>query len=107
MLVPGPEDQRVRITLEQAEADDAADRARQEGWGLLWWLEDPDRRQQMKKPFAYLNSQWEELKAKMQPGDELCEVCSSEKSWDELMGWHYIELCRDGKPIAQVCLAMN
>lgn len=75
MLRPGPDDQRCRISIEQAKED--------------------------------VFGQYDELLEIMQPDDELWEVCTSKQSWDELMGWHYIELCRDGKTVSQIILSMN
>ena len=100
MLVPGPEDQRVRITIEQAEAEHPG-KTHFKRW------DDEARREQLRKPFGYNNAQWEELKALMQPGDELWEVCTSKKLWDDLMGYHHYELCRDGVILATVVMRMN
>jgi hypothetical protein len=100
MLVPGPEEQRVRITVEQSEADYFAE-------VTIGWLDDSARRKQLKKPHGYNNDKWEQLKAMMQKGDELWECCSDETSWDQLMGRHWIELRRDDAVIAQITISMN
>jgi hypothetical protein len=100
MLKPGPSDQSCRITIEQAEADYFA---RVE----IGWFDSCSRREQLKKPFGFNNARWEELKGRIRDGDELWEFCSSEKSWDMLMGSHTIELRRDGNVVDSIVLAMN
>jgi hypothetical protein len=74
MLTPGPEDQRSRITIEEAEAEDAAERIRS-----VRREENHSRHEQLRKPFGYCNAQWKELKGMMQPEDELWEVCTSKE----------------------------
>jgi hypothetical protein len=59
------------------------------------------------KPFGFNHAQWEALKARMQPGDELWTFASSPESWQHLAGRAGIALVRDGKPIAVLIGAMN
>ncbi|MGD0147065.1 MAG: hypothetical protein ABSB77_00620 [Xanthobacteraceae bacterium] len=59
------------------------------------------------KPFGFRNSQWEALKAEMQPGDELWTFSSPAESWKYLAGRAGVALVRDGKPIKVVITLMN
>jgi hypothetical protein len=59
------------------------------------------------KPFGYVNDQWEALKAKLRPGDELYRFNSSRESWGRLAGRAGIALVRQGKIIATVITKMN
>jgi hypothetical protein len=59
------------------------------------------------KPFGYLNDQWEAMKAKLQPGDELYRFSSSRESWAHLAGRAGIALVRQGNIIATVITMMN
>lgn len=68
---------------------------------------DPRRVETLRKPFGFGNERWEALKAQMQPGDELWEVCSARASWDALMGRAGYELRRNGVVIAAVITRMN
>lgn len=61
----------------------------------------------LRKPFGYLNAEWERLKAEMQPGDELWTFCSSDESWANLTGSEGIALVRDGTVIAEIVTCMN
>ena len=57
--------------------------------------------------FGYKNAQWLELKAQMQPGDELWNYCSPPESWQRLAGRAGICLVRNGEIIASILTAMN
>ena len=47
------------------------------------------------KPFGMDYFRWERLKAKMRPGDELWKFCSSDKSWEMMIGRRGIALVRE------------
>jgi hypothetical protein len=59
------------------------------------------------KPFGFLNSNWEALKAAMQPGDELWTFASPPDSWQNLAGSGGVVLVRDGTPIKALITIMN
>jgi hypothetical protein len=65
------------------------------------------RMPEIAKPFGFLNSQWEALKAEMQPGDELWSFASPPQSWEDLAGRAGVALVRDGNPIKVVLTVMN
>jgi hypothetical protein len=58
-------------------------------------------------PFGYCNHDWEALKMKMLPGDELWFWSSDPEDWKRLMGWEGIALVRDGEIIDSFFTAMN
>lgn len=89
---------RRRITVEVAEAKNTPKGERPE---LL--AEFPE----LLLPFGFCNRQWEALKARMGPGDELWEYCSDGGSWANLAGRKAIELLRDGRVIASITTQMN
>jgi hypothetical protein len=102
-LVPGNEDRRRRVTVEQAEADYLEGAAQ----SIRSAENDDSRRETLQKPFGFVNEEWEELKSMMQPGDELWEYCTSKESWNMLMGSAGIELIRNGEVIASFLIRMN
>jgi hypothetical protein len=59
------------------------------------------------KPFGFNNSEWEALKAEMQPGDELWTFSSPPASWQGLAGRAGIALVRNGAPVKILVGAMN
>ncbi len=59
------------------------------------------------KPFGFLHSEWEALKAKIMPGDELWTFASPAGSWKALAGRAGIVLIRDGKPMSIITTRMN
>jgi len=65
------------------------------------------RAEMMRKPFAFLNAEWEALKARMQPGDELWTFASSPESWRDLAGRAGIALVRDGQIVERLVTMMN
>ena len=65
------------------------------------------RAQFLLKPFGGLNAQWETLKARMQPGDELWTFSSSAQSWADLAGRAGVALVRDGEIIERMVTIMN
>jgi hypothetical protein len=65
------------------------------------------RMPEIAKPFGFLNSQWEALKAEMQPGDELRTFRSPDQSWQDLAGRAGVVLVRDGTPIKTLVTVMN
>lgn len=98
MLIPGPKPQRRRTTVVELEREYAAVK------------KDPKRVRrfpELAKPFGFMNREWEAIKARMQPGDELWECCTPIESWNEGMGSSWVELVRDGKPIASLVTKMN
>jgi hypothetical protein len=65
------------------------------------------RAEMMRKPFAGLNAEWEGLKARMQPGDELWTFASSPESWRNLAGRAGIALVRNGQIVERLVTMMN
>ena len=61
----------------------------------------------MLKPFAFLNAEWEALKTRMQPGDELWTFSSSPQSWRDLAGRAGIALVRNGQIVERLVTMMN
>ncbi len=59
------------------------------------------------KPFGRQNSEWEELKQNIRPGDCLFHYRSDEESWNNLSGREGYILIRRGKPIAGVLVRMS
>ena len=68
---------------------------------------DPKRIVQLAKPLGFMNGAWEELKAQIEPGDELWEFCSSRESWEGMCGREGIQLVRAGEVIAQLITSLN
>jgi len=98
MLISSDMPQRRQISIAEAESEHTPTD------------QDPERVRmfpELTKPFAFQNAQWEELKAQMQPGDELWEYCTDRESWQQLMGSAGIELVRDGNVIASIVTRMN
>lgn len=58
-------------------------------------------------PFGWCNDEWVSLLARMQPGDELWEFRSGDKSWSHLAGREGIALVRGDKIVATVVTRMN
>jgi hypothetical protein len=72
--------------------------------------DDPQRVREfpeLLKPFGFINALWENLKSKMQDGDELWEYKSGGESWENLAGREGIALVRDGKIIDLMLTGMN
>jgi hypothetical protein len=65
------------------------------------------RAQFLLKPFGALNTQWEALKARMQPGDELWTFSTSAQSWQDLAGRAGVALVRHGEIIERLVTIMN
>jgi hypothetical protein len=65
------------------------------------------RAQFLLKPFGGRNAQWEALKARMQPGDELWTFSSSAQSWADLAGRAGVALVRHGEIIERIVTIMN
>ena len=109
MLIPNNEDQRQLVTVEQAEADYFAEVASDLKPKALERIrtKDKHRAEQLQKVFGYQNEEWQSFKAKIQPGDELWEYCTSKSSWDELQGGAGYELVRDGSVIASILTRVN
>jgi hypothetical protein len=101
-LLPGPEDQRRRITVEEAEARYFESRK-----GMAKREPDEKRRKQLQLPMGFNNDNWERLKRMIEPGDELWEYCTSKRSWNELTGSAGFELIRNGEVIAEIVNKMN
>ena len=57
--------------------------------------------------FGGLNAEWEALKARMQPGDELWTFASSPESWRNLAGRAGIALVRNGQIVERLVTMMN
>ena len=98
MPTPSSQPQRRRITIAEAEAEYTP-----RGEDLERVREWPE----LKKPFGFLNGEWEELKSQMQEGDELWQFCTDKESWDHLFGREGIELVRDGEVIASIVTELS
>jgi hypothetical protein len=57
--------------------------------------------------FGHCNREWEALKAKMGPGDEMWFWSSDEESWKQMMGWEGMALVRRGEVIDFFLTALN
>ena len=64
---------------------------------------------ELRKPFGFLNAQWEAMKQQMQAGDELWEFCNEKAMWDGPIGLGLtgVELVRNGDVIASLIVRMN
>jgi hypothetical protein len=69
--------------------------------------ERSDRMPQLRKPFGFRNAQWEELKARMRPGDELWTFSSPAHFWEKKAGRCGIALVRDKKMVSAIVTLMN
>jgi hypothetical protein len=58
-------------------------------------------------PFGYCNREWEALKSKMEPGDEIWFWSSDEESWKQMMGWEGMALVRRSEIIDFFLTALN
>ena len=58
-------------------------------------------------PFGFQRDAWLQLKAKMQPGDELWEFSSSEESWKHLAGRAGFCIVRQGEVIYSLVTIMS
>jgi hypothetical protein len=67
----------------------------------------PERVAALLKPFGYSNSEWEALKAGMEPDDELWTFESSPASWRALTGSAGIAMVREGRIVATIVTMMN
>jgi hypothetical protein len=65
------------------------------------------RVQELRKPFGFRNPQWEELKARMRPGDELWTFASPAGSWQHLAGRRGIALVRNKRIVCAIVTLMN
>jgi hypothetical protein len=65
------------------------------------------RHPELGRPFGGLSPQWEQLKAQMQPGDQLWTFASKPDSWRHLAGRAGVALIRDGAAIAVITTLMN
>lgn len=83
---------RRQLTVEQAEAENTV---------------GDDRLGQMPLAFGSSNSEWKELLAQMQSGDELWEYCSPVETWDFLYGRAGFAIVRDGEIVASMLTSMN
>lgn len=64
-------------------------------------------RDELRRPFGFLNPKWESLKAKMLPGDEIRRFSSDEASWQALGGRMGVALIRDGKVVDEIITLLN
>jgi len=62
---------------------------------------------ELRKPFGFLNARWEELKARMQMGDEIWTFRSPPETWQDLAGSAGVALVRENRVIDAVVTAMN
>jgi hypothetical protein len=58
-------------------------------------------------PFGFCNAEWEALKQKMCPGDELWTFSSPPEDWERRMGFEGIALLRDGEIVDFFITALN
>jgi hypothetical protein len=66
-----------------------------------------ERNEIRKRPFMYGHARWEELKAKMLPGDELWDFRSDPRSWAALAGREGVALVRDGAIVDVIVTHMS
>lgn len=100
--LPAEERQEKQVSVEQAEADYYSELR-----ASLASEVDPDQFEILGVPFGLANQDWEELKAQMEPGDELWEFCDAKHLWDALMGCAGYELRRNGVMIEMFITRMN
>jgi len=62
---------------------------------------------QLRKPFGFRNARREELKARVQVGDEIWTFRSPPETWEDLAGRAGVALVRENKMIDAVVTAMN
>ena len=62
---------------------------------------------ELRKPFGFVNAKWEELKTRMQTGDEIWIFRSPPETWQDLAGTAGVALVREHKIIDAVVTAMN
>lgn len=65
------------------------------------------RERQLAKPFSFLNSEWEAMKSRIEPGDELWEFDSPAETWTALCGRSGVALVRAGKVVEVLVTEMN
>lgn len=58
-------------------------------------------------PFGFCNREWEELRAKMEGGDEIWFWSTDAKTWAELIGMEGMALVRHGEVIDWFITALN
>jgi hypothetical protein len=58
-------------------------------------------------PFGFMNQEWQQMIAGMQPGDELWEFSSPADTWQHLCGRAGFAVVRNGNPIASIVTCMN
>jgi hypothetical protein len=58
-------------------------------------------------PFGFCNGEWQALKSKVQPGDEIWTFSSPQEDWERMMGWEGIALVREGEIVECFCTGMN
>ncbi len=62
---------------------------------------------ELKRPFGFMNKQWEALKAQMRPGDEIWTFASPPDSWRNFHGRAGVALVRDGVAIDSITTRVN
>ena len=62
---------------------------------------------ELRKPFGFLNARWEELKARVQTGDQIWTFSSPPETWELVPHSFGIALVRENKVIAAVILGMS
>jgi hypothetical protein len=65
------------------------------------------RHPELGRPFGGLNTEWEQLKAQIKPGNQLWTFVSPPDSWRNLAGRAGVALVRDGGVVAVVTTIMN
>ena len=58
-------------------------------------------------PFGFMNQEWTQLVAGMQPGDELWEFSSPADTWQHLCGRARFAVVRGGKVVNSIVTCMN
>lgn len=83
--------------------------------GPFTWQEVEDQDARMSRdaglvesvPFGRQNSEWEEIKQNISPGDCLFHYRSDEESWNKLSGREGYILIRRGRPVAGILVRMS
>ena len=74
-----------------------------------WWIKQTkvDEIEKDDPPLGFLNSEWEKLKARMVPGDEIWEFDSPGEYWASLAGEAGIVLVRDDTAVFFITTERN
>jgi hypothetical protein len=89
-----------RVTVEQAEEESKKELAEIISDGI-------NIKEELRKPFGYMNKRWDELKNKIQEGDVLWEFRSPEWTWSSLCGRAGLVLLRGEEMTDFIITSLN